>query len=279
MAGDQKVTELTAITVADRADLIHVVDNVSSSPTNKKIIVSDLLDIVNVKHHGATGDGSTDDTAAIKSAVAVFSSGNGEIYFPAGTYKVTSTITIDQDRIHIRGDGKWATEIQFTPTANDICFFFGKGGEGTTDSGTIVQCSMKGFALTSTDTTFTKTAIEMKDQSLCSLKDIAVGTGSLWNGGSDDSIGLRLRGRESLFCARVDLLADKPLVLALNDSAKTLCADHFHFQDMFLRPSSTSVLTNACITCEPGVNTTNMTFDGYQSWVRGKYGFFYDNED
>ncbi len=44
--------------------------------------------VVNVKDHGAKGDGSSDDTAAIKAAIAAAS---GKIvYFPAGTYKVSS---------------------------------------------------------------------------------------------------------------------------------------------------------------------------------------------
>lgn len=44
--------------------------------------------IPNVKWFGATGDGNTDDTEAIKKAVEA-STG---VYFPAGNYKITSTI-------------------------------------------------------------------------------------------------------------------------------------------------------------------------------------------
>jgi hypothetical protein len=42
-----------------------------------------LNDIVNVREFGAVGDGVTNDTAAIKAAVA---SGAGSVYFPSGTY-------------------------------------------------------------------------------------------------------------------------------------------------------------------------------------------------
>ena len=47
-----------------------------------------------VKQFGATGDGETDDTAAIQKAV---DSGIGEIRFPKGTYRITRTITVDLD--------------------------------------------------------------------------------------------------------------------------------------------------------------------------------------
>lgn len=47
-------------------------------------------DTVSVKDFGAVGDGTTDDTAAIQAACTA----GGRIYFPAGTYKVSSAITL-----------------------------------------------------------------------------------------------------------------------------------------------------------------------------------------
>ncbi|UKZ56764.1 hypothetical protein TrVGV298_010605 [Trichoderma virens] len=49
--------------------------------------------IISVKDHGAVGDGVTDDTAAINSALALATTEN-LIYFPAGSYIVTSTIIV-----------------------------------------------------------------------------------------------------------------------------------------------------------------------------------------
>ncbi len=50
-------------------------------------------DWLDVKDYGATGDGTTDDTAAIASAVSVASAaGGGVVYFPAGTYLVSSAL-------------------------------------------------------------------------------------------------------------------------------------------------------------------------------------------
>lgn len=54
----------------------------------------------NVKDFGVKGDGTTDDTAAIN---ALFANG-GVFYFPAGTYKISGTITLPDDS-EMYGDG------------------------------------------------------------------------------------------------------------------------------------------------------------------------------
>ena len=54
----------------------------------------------NVKNFGAVGDGVTDDTAAVKTALSY-----GGAYFPAGTYRLTSSVDIPSNR-KIWGVGK-----------------------------------------------------------------------------------------------------------------------------------------------------------------------------
>ena len=49
----------------------------------------------NVKNYGAKGDGSTDDTIAINSAInTAYSKGGGTVYVPAGTYLVDTATSI-----------------------------------------------------------------------------------------------------------------------------------------------------------------------------------------
>jgi hypothetical protein len=50
--------------------------------------------VFNVKAYGAAGDGVTDDTTAIQNAVNAVPASGGIVYFPAGTYKVSSTLTV-----------------------------------------------------------------------------------------------------------------------------------------------------------------------------------------
>jgi hypothetical protein len=65
----------------------------------------------NVKAFGAKGDGSTDDTAAIQSAInAASTAGGGSVYIPAGTYKVTSSI-VPLSNVRIQGAGIGSTTV------------------------------------------------------------------------------------------------------------------------------------------------------------------------
>lgn len=49
--------------------------------------------IYNVRDYGATGDGSSDDTAAIQSTINASHTG-GIVYFPAGLFRVTQQLTV-----------------------------------------------------------------------------------------------------------------------------------------------------------------------------------------
>lgn len=71
--------------------------------------------VVSVKDYGAVGNGSTDDTAAINNAVSAAVSAKEEVYFPAGTYKITSALDWRIDGLQVRGAGSYNTAImQFT---------------------------------------------------------------------------------------------------------------------------------------------------------------------
>ena len=233
----------------------------------------------NVLRYGTnTTPGTTDMTAAIQAAVDFYSSGNGRVYIPNGTYLVTSTITTDQHRIHIFGDGLIATTIKFEPTGTDICFFFGKGGEGATDAGTIVQCSIERLSLQSSDTTFKKTGVEIKDVSQFRMDEVTIGPTGSWTGNT--SIGLRTRGRDAAYFGNLDFECDLPISMGYNTGALggQLCGDHFNFNNLLLVANSGNpVLTNPCILVEPQVSLTNTSFTGSQAWVHGKHGFYWDN--
>lgn len=74
--------------------------------TASRTLAERFSDIVNVKDFGAVGDGVTDDTEAILSAVAK----HGIIFLPAGTYIVSSPIGLPSNT-YLVGAGKNATII------------------------------------------------------------------------------------------------------------------------------------------------------------------------
>lgn len=60
---------------------------------------------LDVKYFGAKGDGTTDDTTAIQNALNAMSAGSS-LFFPPGTYKVSSDLTIGVGQVKIFGSGK-----------------------------------------------------------------------------------------------------------------------------------------------------------------------------
>lgn len=229
-----------------------------------------LSEVVSVKDFGAVGDGVADDTAAIQAAIDNFPTGSGTVYFPKGTYLVTSTISITQDSIDLVGSGVRQSQIRFVPTGNDICLFFGKGGEGTVDGGVIYECSVQDLFLFSPDTTYTKVGIEMKDISNMLLERVKTGPIGNWSGAG--SIGIRVRGREFLRCIRCSISADKPIVIDYNDNSPTICADLFSFRDLYLSAAS----GYANITIADKVVLFNTTFETV-SMNGGDYGVYWNN--
>jgi hypothetical protein len=77
---------------------------------------------VSVKDFGAAGDGSTDDTTAIQAASdRVEARGGGWVFFPKGTYKITSAVTIDTASVNWMGAGRAASVIKnFGTTTNAV---------------------------------------------------------------------------------------------------------------------------------------------------------------
>lgn len=69
---------------------------IAAAPSGSGRTVQDKLrESTSVKDFGAIGDGIADDTAAIQAAInAVITPSGGGLYFPTGTYKITSKLVI-----------------------------------------------------------------------------------------------------------------------------------------------------------------------------------------
>jgi hypothetical protein len=288
VAQDYTETSATVVTLLIGATVGDVLQFVTATPINPSslgaaavayvpagagAVATDvqtvLRETVSVTRFGAVGDGVTDDTAAIQAAINFFPSGRGVVYFPCGTYKVTSAITVSKDRIHIVGAGSWAVQILYAPTANGSCLVLSAGAS------VLFQGSVQGLAFYSTDSTYTKNAIEMVDTSGYFIDDIVIGGSvvavpgsTFWSGGTG-SRGIWSRGREACRQSRLYIYADKPLQISVNPNNSISC-DHFHFEDTYLAAAN-----NPCMTIDSNVNVTNLTVDGYNPWVIGTDGLYW----
>lgn len=70
-----------------------------------------------VKAFGATGDGVTNDAPAIQAALDSLPSTGGTVFVPAGTYQITSGLTINKHGTHLIGAGQNDTIIRTSTNA------------------------------------------------------------------------------------------------------------------------------------------------------------------
>ena len=220
---------------------------------------------VNILDFGAVGDNSTDCTAAIQAAI---NSTNQPlaVYFPAGVYKVTSTITIDRDRIMLFGDGV-ASRVNFVPTADDVLFYLDKG-VGATFS--VVQCTVQNLAFFSSDSTYAKTAFLLIDISSCIFDNVQT-LSPHWNGGATGSIFLHIRGRDSSSFKNLNVFADRPILISPDPDPSIIGIDHFNFHNIYI--GNVWSTPYPLIEVVDGVALTQVSFTGYQAWVKGDGGF------
>jgi hypothetical protein len=75
------------------AELVGCVQGTSGAVT--RTVQDKLRDYLDVKDFGAVGDGVTDDTSAIQTAIDAWANGTGaEIHFPKGEYLISDTLVI-----------------------------------------------------------------------------------------------------------------------------------------------------------------------------------------
>ena len=89
-ARENAVTRLQAAIDAETTDREDADNILQNSIDELQQSVKNVLGYANVKNYGAKGDGTTDDTKAVQSAIA----SGLDLYFPNGTYKITQNIKL-----------------------------------------------------------------------------------------------------------------------------------------------------------------------------------------
>jgi len=233
------------------------------------------IDYVGTSGAKLTNDGTGDNSAIIQQMINTVSAApnGGTIVLPSGIIKMTSGVTISpgSKRVHIRGQGVHATKILFDPTVNAVAFTF----KQLTPSVILYQCSLSDMGFDSSAVTAVhKTAVQIENASGFRIANVAVIN---FNSTDGASIGLRTRGREQNVFNAINCSADIPLLIDTNADPSMANhiedADHFHFSDMVLMPSG----TNSCVKIADGVALSNVIFDGYQAWVGGGHGLYWNS--
>lgn len=105
----------------------------------------------NAKNFGATGNGSTDDTTALQSAITAAQTSGVSVYIPAGSYVISSALNVTSP-IRIFGDGHretiilpgstttaFAIDTSAGPIFEDFCISYGTAQ--TTNQAINVTCT------------------------------------------------------------------------------------------------------------------------------------------
>lgn len=79
--------------------------------------------------YGAEGDGTTDDTTAINAAIAAATASGGIVFFPAGTYRVTSSLSLPAD-VSFLGLGSDISIITMDHASNNLLVLSGGSSGG-----------------------------------------------------------------------------------------------------------------------------------------------------
>lgn len=122
------VLVLTVLDATSLADADKITFLQAGTGAVARTVQAKLRDVVSVKDFGAVGDGVTDDSAAIRAAVAAVTATGGSVYLPAGAYKVTAatgdtsnTAIYVPSNVRIVGASQVGTKI--VPGANNtVCF-------------------------------------------------------------------------------------------------------------------------------------------------------------
>lgn len=215
---------------------------------DERSVASKLAELLSVRDFGAAGDGSTDDTAAIQAAIDA-GGDNSTIWFPPGNYKITSTVRIGADRIHLRCAGGWSTRFTFAPSADDVMFHF----EKSDDTNVLYGCTVTGgCAVTSADTSHAKVAFRIVDNSSFQLRDVDCLN---WHSasGQGNSVVVQLAGREWCLIDNVAGGCDLAVQIQKNGHeyttpSQTIDADHF----LISRINSTVTAVNGSLTLDTG---------------------------
>ena len=218
--------------------------------------------VVHPEWWGARSNDDVEDTQAFQAAAKSLS--GGVVKISPGTFLITSTITLMQDSVQLVGSGLYTSIILCNPPTEMPCIDIKAPAAG----GMISFVGVRDLGMLSTSLV-TKHAIRITDGTEVFVENVRLNGFTSRN---KQSTGLQLRGRQLQTFRNVTVNADRPI--SIEDDPNTIYdVDHYHFENLYL----VADLQQPCISVGTGVNLSNVTIDGYQSWVQCKHGFYYND--
>lgn len=210
-----------------------------------------------------TGAQKTANANAIKAAIDNATSG-GIVQLPPGIIYVDGNIIkLNSDGVHLKGWGEKNTIIYVD---SGVAITISRDTAAQIVNTSVSDLSVIGQGA------LAKTGIKLVDGNVVNIHDVSL-LMEVYTGEAAVTIGLQLQGRDTNRLNRATINADKPISIEDNPNS-ILDLDHFHAQDLYLICTDN---TSAPVTINTGVNITNLTFDGYQAWVQGKYGLLWND--
>jgi hypothetical protein len=207
---------------------------------------------------GADPTGVADSQPGIQSCLNSATSETA-VYFPAGRYKIGSTLTVPTHAVTLYGDAYVSARLTFTGCGDLIKFAMTPFAE--IFNGGVGNLWLLG------DGHCAQTGIHIVDGSWMKVENVQI---SGFSDSTGQSVGIKTQGREGFHVRDARIVANYPIVLAKNPLTgpfSYLDSDHFHFENIYTTIPGDSQHWH--ITVEDGVSTTNTTIDGQNPMVGG----------
>lgn len=111
----------------EKWDKKRIPDFTSAGYKSGKKPIPTFASSVNVKDYGAVGDGTTDDTNALRKAIKACKR-NQAVYLPEGTYLVSDSLVIKKSNICLKGAGSNSSTIYFPKGLEELYPLYGLNG-------------------------------------------------------------------------------------------------------------------------------------------------------
>ena len=229
-------------------------------------IDSNMLRSMNIKLKRDVIDFGADNTG-VKNSVTAFRNARDyarryreSIYIPNGVYNLDDSIQIPGN-VKVIGEDKEHTIVYNNSFVKDRPTFV------ITNKGKVAYGNEIAniYFITGVNTN-EHIAIEIVDASGFNIHDCKIMAEPYFTG-----TGIKIKGRE---CGTIDnmmIYANRPIVIANNPNS-SIDADHFNFRNLYLGASG-----NTVISIEEDVFLLNISFAGFQAWVGGTYGLYWED--